>query len=59
MTTGDRHVLSPDLADTIAKRSLDTPPADDYEIVRRAIEFISENWREQPSLEQIAARRRR
>jgi AraC family transcriptional regulator, regulatory protein of adaptative response / methylated-DNA-[protein]-cysteine methyltransferase len=28
----------------------------DYEIVRRAIAFISENWREQPSLERIAAR---
>ncbi len=27
----------------------------DYEIVRRAIAFISERWREQPSLERIAA----
>jgi AraC family transcriptional regulator of adaptative response/methylated-DNA-[protein]-cysteine methyltransferase len=28
----------------------------DYAIIRAAIEFISENWREQPSLEAIAAR---
>jgi AraC family transcriptional regulator, regulatory protein of adaptative response / methylated-DNA-[protein]-cysteine methyltransferase len=27
----------------------------DYEVVRRAIEFISRRWREQPSLEAIAA----
>ncbi len=27
----------------------------DYEVVRRAIVFISERWREQPSLERIAA----
>ena len=30
------------------------PPRSDYDVVRRAIEFISENWREQPSLERIA-----
>ena len=29
--------------------------ASDYESVRHAIEFISENWRDQPSLERIAA----
>jgi AraC family transcriptional regulator of adaptative response/methylated-DNA-[protein]-cysteine methyltransferase len=28
----------------------------DYDIVRRAIEFISENWRDQPSLDRIAAK---
>ncbi len=31
------------------------PPASDYEIVRRAIEFISEHRREQPSLARVAA----
>ena len=46
--------LSLDLPETIAKRPPETSPADDYEAVRRAIEFISENWREQPSLEAIA-----
>lgn len=30
-------------------------PTDDYDIVRRAIEFISLRWQEQPSLERIAA----
>jgi AraC family transcriptional regulator of adaptative response/methylated-DNA-[protein]-cysteine methyltransferase len=30
-------------------------PASDYETVRRAIEFISERWRDQPSLDDIAA----
>lgn len=29
-------------------------PASDYDIVRRAIEFISRGWRDQPSLETIA-----
>lgn len=29
-------------------------PQADYEIVRRAIEFLSEHWREQPSLERLA-----
>jgi AraC family transcriptional regulator of adaptative response/methylated-DNA-[protein]-cysteine methyltransferase len=33
----------------------DPAPASDYEIVRQAIEFISERWRDQPSLEAIAA----
>ena len=30
-------------------------PTSDYEVVRRAIEFISNRWDEQPSLERIAA----
>jgi AraC family transcriptional regulator of adaptative response/methylated-DNA-[protein]-cysteine methyltransferase len=30
------------------------PPTSDYDIVRRALEFISKGWRDQPSLEQIA-----
>jgi AraC family transcriptional regulator of adaptative response/methylated-DNA-[protein]-cysteine methyltransferase len=29
---------------------------DDYEIVRQVIEYVTENWRDQPSLEAIAAR---
>jgi AraC family transcriptional regulator, regulatory protein of adaptative response / methylated-DNA-[protein]-cysteine methyltransferase len=32
-----------------------TPPRTDYDIVRRAVEYISEHWRDQPSLEQIAS----
>jgi AraC family transcriptional regulator of adaptative response/methylated-DNA-[protein]-cysteine methyltransferase len=36
----------------MARPSLETAP--DYEIVRRAVEFISQTWREQPSLEAIA-----
>ena len=39
-----------------AARPLAIPPkASDYEIVRRAIEFISRRWRDQPSLNAIAA----
>ena len=40
--------LSLDLPETLAKRSLESPLADDYAAVRRAIELISENWRDQP-----------
>jgi len=32
-----------------------TRPSGDYETVRRAIAFVSENWRVQPSLDEIAA----
>jgi AraC family transcriptional regulator of adaptative response/methylated-DNA-[protein]-cysteine methyltransferase len=32
-----------------------SPPRSDYDVVRRAIEFISQEWREQPSLDAIAA----
>jgi AraC family transcriptional regulator of adaptative response/methylated-DNA-[protein]-cysteine methyltransferase len=35
-------------------RALVTKPDNDYDIVRRAIEFISTSWRDQPSLETIA-----
>jgi AraC family transcriptional regulator of adaptative response/methylated-DNA-[protein]-cysteine methyltransferase len=38
---------------TVAGVLTGVPPSD-YEIVRRAIEFISEQWRDQPSLETIA-----
>ena len=31
-------------------------PSDDYRIVRQVIEFLTENWRDQPELETIAAR---
>lgn len=45
-----------DLAAMAAPMSNRTaPPPSDYEIVRRAIEFISRKWRNQPSLEAIAA----
>lgn len=30
--------------------------ARDFEIVRRNLEFLRENWREQPTLEELAAR---
>jgi AraC family transcriptional regulator of adaptative response/methylated-DNA-[protein]-cysteine methyltransferase len=30
--------------------------ADDYEVVRQNLEFLREHWREQPSLEALAAR---
>jgi AraC family transcriptional regulator of adaptative response/methylated-DNA-[protein]-cysteine methyltransferase len=33
---------------------IETDIAGDYQIVRRAIELISENWREQPELEELA-----
>jgi AraC family transcriptional regulator of adaptative response/methylated-DNA-[protein]-cysteine methyltransferase len=32
----------------------DTKPCSDYDVVRQVIEFLSENWRDQPSLEAIA-----
>ena len=31
-----------------------TPPRTDYSVVRSAIEYLSQNWRDQPSLEEIA-----
>lgn len=37
-----------------AKEPAPVPAASDYEIVRRAIEYISQNWRDQPSLDEIA-----
>lgn len=46
--------LSLDFADTAATRRIVLSSGQDYEIVRRAIEFISGRWREQPSLEEIA-----
>jgi AraC family transcriptional regulator of adaptative response/methylated-DNA-[protein]-cysteine methyltransferase len=50
------------MLDTLEKFGLDRPepvgdtgPAGDYERIRRIVAFISERWREQPSLEVIAA----
>ena len=50
------------MLDTVEKLGLDrhepvsdTGPAGDYERIRRIVAFISERWREQPSLEDIAA----
>jgi AraC family transcriptional regulator of adaptative response/methylated-DNA-[protein]-cysteine methyltransferase len=50
------------MLDTLDKLGLDRPepvadsgPASDYERIRRIVAFISERWREQPSLEDIAA----
>jgi len=50
------------MLDTLEKFALDRPepvsdtgPAGDYERIRRIVAFISERWREQPSLEDIAA----
>jgi AraC family transcriptional regulator of adaptative response/methylated-DNA-[protein]-cysteine methyltransferase len=48
--------------DTLEKLGVDRPepvadtgPAGDYERIRRIVAFISERWRQQPSLEDIAA----
>jgi AraC family transcriptional regulator of adaptative response/methylated-DNA-[protein]-cysteine methyltransferase len=40
-------------AATDTGKSLRLPPSD-YDVVRRAIEYIVDNWREQPSLDDIA-----
>ena len=51
----DEVAMSLSFAHTDVKTAVPKmPPQGDYEIVRRAIEFISESWREQPSLERIA-----
>ena len=34
----------------------DASPAGDYEMVRRNLDFLRENWRSQPTLEELAAR---
>jgi AraC family transcriptional regulator, regulatory protein of adaptative response / methylated-DNA-[protein]-cysteine methyltransferase len=46
--------LSAVFAETARAPVVARPSADDYDTVRRAIEFVSENWRDQPSLEEIA-----
>jgi AraC family transcriptional regulator of adaptative response/methylated-DNA-[protein]-cysteine methyltransferase len=42
------------MAATAARTGMRPPPSD-YDVVRRAIEFISRRWRDQPSLDAIAA----
>lgn len=44
----------PATSDAIHNAETRNAPADDYAIVRRAIEFISEEWQGQPSLDAIA-----
>ena len=44
-------MLSPDRATDFAPL---TAAAEDYAVVRRAIAYISEHWREQPEIEEIA-----
>lgn len=48
----EASVLSPDRVHNVEPLSRD---AADYEIVRRAIAFVSEHWRAQPEIEAIAA----
>jgi AraC family transcriptional regulator of adaptative response/methylated-DNA-[protein]-cysteine methyltransferase len=48
----EASVLSPDRVHNVEPPSRD---AADYEIVRRAIAFVSERWRAQPEIEAIAA----
>jgi AraC family transcriptional regulator of adaptative response/methylated-DNA-[protein]-cysteine methyltransferase len=45
------------LRDTVIQPAVDVPdgPSADYERVRRIIAYLSQRWREQPSLEDIAA----
>jgi len=45
-------MLSPDRVSEFTPLSA---AADDYAVVQRAIAFISENWREQPEIDEIAA----
>src|SRR5918992_2504942 len=47
-------MLTPITTEPVRPREIDNPAAD-YERVRRIIAYISERWREQPSLEDIAA----
>jgi AraC family transcriptional regulator of adaptative response/methylated-DNA-[protein]-cysteine methyltransferase len=43
--------------ETLIEGAIALPDAgDDYRVVRQVIEFLTENWRDQPSLEAIAAR---
>src|SRR3954466_25224 len=50
--TMEASMLSPDRVPNVEPLSRD---AADYEIVRRAIAFVSERWRAQPEIEAIAA----
>jgi len=50
--TQENAMLSPDRVNEFAPL---LAAADDYAVVRRAIAFISEHWREQPEIDEIAA----
>jgi AraC family transcriptional regulator of adaptative response/methylated-DNA-[protein]-cysteine methyltransferase len=50
--TQEDTMLSPDRVSELTPFS---GAADDYAVVRRAIAFISENWRAQPEIDEIAA----
>jgi AraC family transcriptional regulator, regulatory protein of adaptative response / methylated-DNA-[protein]-cysteine methyltransferase len=50
--TQEDTMLSPDRVSELTPNS---GAADDYAVVRRAIAFISENWRAQPEIDEIAA----
>jgi AraC family transcriptional regulator of adaptative response/methylated-DNA-[protein]-cysteine methyltransferase len=50
--TQENTMLSPDRVSGLTPVS---GAADDYAVVRRAIAFISENWRAQPEIDEIAA----
>src|SRR5215469_8543264 len=50
--TQENTMLSPDRVSEFAPLSA---AADDYAVVRRAIAFISEHWRSQPEIDEIAA----
>lgn len=43
-----------DMIETAQQASASPLPDDDYAIVRRVVEYLTENWREQPSLEVLA-----
>lgn len=47
-------VTTPELL-TMTETAVSTSGSDDYTHVKRAIEYVSQNWREHPSLEDIAA----
>src|SRR5687768_11575677 len=49
--TQERNMLSPD---RLPDFSILMRANDDYAVVRRAIAYISENWRAQPEVEQVA-----
>lgn len=48
-------ILTPAAAFQTGPRPLETEAPQDYELVRRIVQTISESWRDQPSVETIAA----
>ena len=60
MTFASEHILETPargaLATALPRRTTTlTEAGDDYRVVKQVIEFLTENWREQPSLEAVAA----